>query len=392
MQAFSYNSYHMNYFFNEKQQTLIELARRFANERIKPVRAALDAENRFPFELIKEMGRMDFFRIFIPEAYEGFGWGVLELSLVMEEISRVCGGVGTSFAVNALGAVPIVQWGNEEQKKKYLPDVASGKKLCAFGLTEAEAGSDAGNVQSRAVLKGDHYVLNGTKIFITNAEVADIYVVIASVNPKKGIRGLTAFILEKGMPGFRFGKKEDKMGIRASHTAELIFENVEVPKENVLGGIGRGFFIAMKNFDHSRPGVGAQALGIAQGALDEALYYAKQRIQFGEPIVAQQGIKFMLADMATEIEAARALIYSTARMIDAGEQKCSKESAMSKYFASDVAMKVTTDAIQIMGGYGYMKDYPVEKMMRDAKITQIYEGTNQIQRLVVAQELIKQLA
>ena len=381
----------MRYILNEKQMKLRELIRHFAEERIKPIRAALDESDQFPIDLMKELGRLDFFRIFIPEEYEGFGFGVFELCLVMEEISRVCGGVGTSFAVNALGAYPIVKFGSEEQKAKYLPDIASGKKLCAFALTEAEAGSDVGNVKTRAFLEGETYRLQGTKIFITNGEVADIYVVIATIDPKRGIRGQTAFILEKGIPGFTFGKKENKMGIRASHTCELIFDDVIVPKENVLGNAGRGFLVAMENFDHSRPGVGAQALGIAQGAFEEAVRYAKNRIQFGESIISQQGIKFMVADMATQIEAARALIYNTAQMIDRGEKKYSKESSMAKLFASDMAMKVTTDAVQILGGYGYMKDYPVEKMMRDAKITQIYEGTNQIQRVVIAQEIIKEL-
>lgn len=381
----------MRYELTEKQKNVKELARHFAEERIKPIRSILDEKDEFPVELMKELGKMDFFRVFIPEEYGGFGFGVFELSLVMEEISRVCGGVGTSFAVNALGAYPIVRFGTDQQKAKYLPGVASGKNFCAFALTEVEAGSDAGNIKTRAFPEGDHYRMQGTKIFITNGEIADFYVVLASTDPKKGIRGQTAFILEKGMPGFSFGKKENKMGIRASHTCELIFDDVIVPKENILGGVGRGFLLAMENFDHSRPGVGAQALGIAQGAFEEAVHYAKNRIQFGESIISQQGIKFMIADMATQIEAARALIYNTAQMIDRGEKRFSKESSMSKLFASDMAMKVTTDAVQILGGYGYMKDYPVEKMMRDAKITQIYEGTNQIQRIVIAQEIIKEL-
>lgn len=381
----------MKYELNEKQKSIQMLARKFAEERIKPIRHELDEKDRFPSEIMSELGKLDFFRIFIPEEYEGFGLGVFDLCLVMEEISRICGGVGTSFAVNALGSYPIVRFGTEEQKKRFLPDIASGKKLCAFGLTEAEAGSDVGNIQTRAIMEKDSFRINGSKIFITNGEVADIYVIIATVDPKKGIRGQTAIILEKGMPGFTFGKKENKMGIRASHTCELLFDDVTVPKENVLSGVGRGFFVAMENFDHSRPGVGAQALGIAQGAFEEAIRYAKNRIQFGEPIISQQVIKFMLADMATQIEAARCLIYQTAHMIDSGEKKYSKESSMSKMFASDMAMKVTTDAVQILGGYGYMKDYPVEKMMRDAKITQIYEGTNQIQRIVIAQELIREL-
>jgi len=381
----------MKYNLNEKQKMIKSLARRFAEERIKPIRCDLDEKDIFPAFIMEELGKLDFFRIFVPEEYGGFGLGVYDLCLVMEEISRVCGGVGTSFAVNALGSYPIVKFGTPEQKSKYLPDIACGKKLCAFGLTEAEAGSDVGNIQTRATPTENGYRISGSKLFITNGEVADIYVIIATVDPKKGIRGQTAFILEKGMSGFTFGKKENKMGIRASHTCELIFDDVEVSKDQLLGGVGRGFFLAMENFDHSRPGVGAQALGIAQGAYEEAIRYAKNRIQFGEPIVSQQAIKFMLADMATQIEAARCLIYQTASMIDGGAKKFSKESSMAKMFASDMAMKVTTDAVQILGGYGYMKDYPVEKMMRDAKITQIYEGTNQIQRVVIAQELIREI-
>lgn len=381
----------MNYELNEKQKTIQQLARRFAEERIKPIRCELDETDTFPIHIMRELGKLDFFRIFVPEEYGGFGLGVMDLCLVMEEISRVCGGVGTSFAVNALGSYPIVKNGTHEQKLRFLPDVASGKKLCAFGLTEAEAGSDVGNIQTRATKTENGYSISGSKLFITNGEVADIYVIIATIDPKKGIRGQTAFIIEKGTPGFTFGKKENKMGIRASHTCELVFDDALVPFENVLGGVGRGFFVAMENFDHSRPGVGAQALGIAQGAYEEAIRYAKNRIQFGEPIVSQQAIKFMLADMATQIEAARCLIYQTAKMIDNGAKKYSKESSMAKMFASDMAMKVTTDAVQILGGYGYMKDYPVEKMMRDAKITQIYEGTNQIQRIVIAQELIREV-
>lgn len=382
----------LDYFLTEDQKIIRDLAKRFAEEKIKPVREELDRENKFPKDLIDELSRLDFMRIFIPTEYDGFGYGVTELCIVMEELSRVCGGVGTSYAVNALGAYPIVKFGTDEQKKKYLPEIANGKKLAAFALTEPEAGSDASNIHTYAQLSGEEYILNGTKIFITNGEVADIYVVIATVDIKKGVRGLTAFILEKGMPGFHFGKKEDKMGIRASSTCELIFEDVVLKKENILGGIGRGFLIAMNNFDHSRPGIGAQAVGIAQGAFEEALRYAKNRVQFGEPIVSQEGIKFMLSDMATEIEAARAMVFSVAKAIDSNpNKKFSKEAAMAKLFASDTAMKVTVDAVQIFGGYGYMKDYPVEKMMRDAKITQIYEGTNQIQRLVIAQELIRKL-
>jgi butyryl-CoA dehydrogenase len=289
--------------------------------------------------------------------------------------------------------MPILVLGSEEQKKKYLPDIASGKKLAAFGATEANAGSDPSAMETTAVLDGDEYVLNGTKQWITNGGEAEIYTVMAVTNRKKGPRGISAFIVEKGTPGFSFGKKENKMGIRASATRELVFDNCRIPKENLLGGReGIGFIATMRTFDRTRPGIGAQAIGIAQGALDAAVKYSRQRVQFGQPISSFQAIQHMLADMATQIEAARALVYATAKMIDAGVQNFSKESAMAKLFASDVAMKVTVDAVQVFGGYGYMKEYPVEKMMRDAKITQIYEGTNQIQRNVVALELIKEYA
>ncbi|KPK38039.1 MAG: acyl-CoA dehydrogenase, partial [Omnitrophica WOR_2 bacterium SM23_29] len=294
------------------------------------------------------------------------------------------------FAATALGIYPIILHGTEEQKQKYLPDIASGKKLAAFALTEAGAGSDASAIQTTAKKEGDHYILNGTKQWITNGGEAEVYTVIAMTDRTKGARGASAFIVEKGTPGFDFGKKEKKMGIRASATRELIFNDCKIPAGNLLGKEGMGFIIAMRTFDQSRPGVAAQALGIAQGALDLAVKYARERVQFGKPISSFQGIQFMLADIATEIEAARALIYATARMIDSGAKNVAKESAMAKLFASDMCMKVTTDAVQIFGGYGYMRDYPIEKYMRDAKITQIYEGTNQIQRSIIALELIKE--
>jgi len=275
---------------------------------------------------------------------------------------------------------------------KYLPDIASGKKLAAFGLTEANAGSDAGGIQTTAKKDGDHFILNGTKQWITNGGEAETYTVIAMTDKSKGTRGATAFILEKGMKGFDFGKKENKMGIRCSATRELVFQDCKVHKSQILGKEGMGFIVAMKTLDRTRPGIGAQAVGIAQGALDEALAYSKTRIQFGKPISSFQGVQHMFADMATQVEAARALVYATARTVDTGTADISRDSAMCKLFASDVAMKVTTDAVQILAGYGYMKEYPVEKMMRDAKITQIYEGTNQIQRNVIALGLIKELA
>jgi len=374
---------------NEEQKMIKNLARKIAEEKLKPVRSKNDREGIFPWDIIKELARADMMRLYIPSQYEGLGKGVFELCLVIEELSRIDGGVAVSYAVNALGTFPIVIMGNEDQKRKYLPKAASGEWLSAFALTEANAGSDAANMQTTAVQDGDYYILNGTKQFITNGSVADYVTVIAMTDKSKGVRGLTAFIVDKGTPGFTYGKEEDKMGIRASVTSELILQDCRVHKDAILGGVGQGFVSAMRTLDKSRPGIGAQGLGIAQGAYEEALRYAKQRVQFGQPIVNFQAISFMLSDMATQIEAGRALCYATARMVDSGSTKYSKEAAMTKLYNTDLAMKVTVDAVQILGGYGYMKDYPVEKMMRDAKITQIYEGTNQIQRHVISANIVK---
>jgi len=381
----------VDYCFTEEQKMLRDLCRQIAEEKIKPHSKEWDEKDQFPAEAIKALAQSDLFGLCIPEAYGGIGGGLVELCIATEEISRIDGGVATAYAASFLGMFPILITGNEEQKKKYLPQIASGKKLTAFGLTEPEAGSDASNVRTKAVKKGDHYVLDGVKHFITNGGDAEIYTIIAVTDPKKGPRGISAFIVEKGTPGFEFGKKEDKLGIRASSTRELVFTNCKVPAESLLGGReGNGFISTMRTFDKSRPGVAAQAVGIAQGALELAVKYSHQRVQFGKPISSNQGLQWMMADMATEIEAARALVYAVARMVDSGAQSVGGASAMAKMFASDVAMKATTDAVQILGGYGYMKDYPVEKFMRDAKITQIYEGTNQIQRNIIALELIKQ--
>jgi butyryl-CoA dehydrogenase len=380
----------MDYFLTEEQLMIRDIARKIAEEKIIPVREELDEKEEFPWEIMKTIAQADLLRIFIPEEYEGLGKGALELCIAVEELSRACLGVSTTYAANALGTYPIILFGNEEQKKRYLPDIASGKRLVAFALTEANAGSDASAIETTARKEGDYYVLNGTKQWITNGGEAEIYTVIAITDRSKGPRGASAFIVEKGTPGFSFGKKEKKMGIRASATRELIFENCKVPKENLLGREGMGFIVAMKTLDHSRVGVGAQGVGVAQGAFEVALEYARKRHQFGHPIISFQAIQHMLADMATEIEAARALVYSVARYIDSGAKDFSKESAMAKVFATDMAMRVTTNAVQILGGYGYMREYPVEKMMRDAKILQIYEGTNQIQRNVIGQELIKE--
>ncbi len=379
----------MDYFLTEEQAMIRDLARQIAEEKIVPVRRELDEKEEFPWEIMKVLAQSDLFGLFIPEEYGGLGKGSLELCIAVEELSRACLGVSTTYAANALGAYPILLFGSDEQKKKYLPDIASGKRLVAFGLTEANAGSDAAGIQTTAKLVGNEYVLNGTKQWITNGGEAEIYTIIALTDKTKGPRGASAFIVEKGTPGFTFGKKEEKMGIRSSSTRELVFENCRIPKENIISKEGVGFIVAMKTLDNSRGGVGAQGVGVAQGAFDEAVKFAKQRVQFGHPIISFQAVQHMLADMATEIEAARALVYAVARFIDSGAKDVTKESAMAKVFATDVGMRVTTNAVQVMGGAGYMREYPVEKMMRDAKILQIYEGTNQIQRNVIGQALMK---
>ncbi len=380
----------LDYGLTEEQRNLARMAREFAERYIQPIRAELDRESRYPREIIQKMGEQGFFELFVPEEYGGQGLSVLNACLVVEHLSIVDGGTAISYGVTGLGAIPLVLFGNETQKRRYLPPLARGEYQAAFALTEPWAGSDASNIKTTAVKQGDRYILNGQKKFITNAGEADFYIVIASTQPDRGVRGLSAFIVEKDFPGFRVGRAEDKMGIRASVQREIFFDNVEVPEENLLGKEGQGFKVAMMTLDRSRPIVGAQALGIAQGAFEEAVKYAKQREQFGSPIISFQAIQFMLADMAIQIEAARALVYSVARYIDSGAKNISKAAAMAKTFASDVAMRVTTDAVQVFGGYGYMREFPVEKYMRDAKITQIYEGTNQIQRLVIARALMRE--
>jgi butyryl-CoA dehydrogenase len=382
----------MDYFLTEDQEMLKELCAQIAREKILPMREELDESGEFPWEIVKVLAESDIYGVYIPEEFGGFGGGALEMCIATEELSKICGGISLAFAASALGAYPILLFGSDEQKKTYLPPLAAGEKLAAFALTEANAGSDAGAIETRAELDGDEYVINGTKQWITNGGEADIYSVIVRTKRGTGIRGISALIVEKDTPGFTFGKKENKMGIRASTTRELVFQDCRVPKENLLGREGVGFMVAMRTFDKSRPGVASQAVGIAQGALDEAVKYARHREQFGQPIASFQAIQFMMADMATQIEAARSLVYSAARMVDSGAKDVGKISAMAKLFASDVAMKVTVDAVQILGGYGYMKEYPVEKMMRDAKITQIYEGTNQIQRSIIGSAVIKESA
>jgi butyryl-CoA dehydrogenase len=382
----------MDYGLTETQVMIRDLCRQIAEEKIKPIREHYDEANEFPHEIVKVFAEADICGLYIEEQYGGMGGGIMDLAIAVEELSKVCSGIALALAATALGTFPIILFGSDEQKKKFLPRIASGQSLAAFGLTEANAGSDAGGIQTTAVSDGDYYVLNGTKQWITNGGEADIYSVVAMTNKAKGPRGATALIVEKGTPGFTFGKKENKMGIRASATRELVFQDCRVPKANILGKEGMGFIVAMKTLDSSRPGVAAQALGIAAGALEEAVQYSRQRRQFGKPICSFQGVQFMLADMATQVEAARAMVYSAARYIDSGAKDISRISAMCKLFASDTAMKVTTDAVQVLGGYGYMREYPVEKMMRDAKITQIYEGTNQIQREVIGLGLIKEAA
>ena len=380
----------MEYFLTEEQQMIQEIAEKIATEKVRPVRAELDESEEFPWEIMKVLAQSDLFGVYLPEEYGGLGGGVLENCLAIEEMGRACIAIATTFAASGLGAYPILLFGSEEQKQKYLPPIASGEKLAAFGVTEANAGSDAGGIQTTAKRDGDHYILNGTKQWITNAGEAETYTVVAITDRTKGARGASAFIVEKGDPGFSFGKKEKKMGLRASATRELLFNDCRIPADRLINREGTGFIVTMKTFDVSRPGIGALAVGLCQGALDISVEYARKRVQFGKPIIGFQAVQHMLADMATETEASRALVYAAARYIDSGAKDISKISAISKLYPTDVAMRVTTNAVQVLGGYGYMRDYPVEKMMRDAKILQIYEGTNQIQRNIIGQELNKE--
>ena len=362
--------------------------RAFAEEEIKPIAFMLDQQNEFPDEAIRKLGEMGLMGIPFPAEYGGAGLDALSYAIAVEELARVDGGAGVILSAHvSLGSWPIFAYGTEEQKRKYLVPLAKGEKIGAFGLTEPNAGSDAGGTVTTAVLKGDHYVLNGGKIFITNAPKADTYVVFAVTTPDIGTRGISAFIVEKGWKGFYFGDHYDKMGIRSSSTAELIFDNVEVPRENLLGKEGDGFKIAMSTLDGGRIGIAAQALGIAQGAYDAAVAYSKERIQFGKPIGFQQAISFKIADMATKLRCARFLVYSAAELKEA-HAPYGMESAMAKMYASDIALEVTNDALQIHGGAGFMKGMEVERAYRDAKITTIYEGTNEIQRVVIASHIL----
>ena len=379
----------MSFELTEDQKMMQKVARDFAEKEVAPGAAERDEHDAFSRPLYDQMVGLGLSGICFPEAYGGADGDVLSYILAVEEMCRADAGFGVTLSVTvSLCAWPIFAYGTEEQKQKYLKPLAEGKKMGAFGLTEPAAGTDAASQQTVAVLEGDHYVINGSKIFITNGGEAETYVIFAMTDKSKGVKGITAFILEKGMPGFTFGKKEHKMGIRASQTMELIFQDLKVPVANRLGKEGDGFKIAMSTLDGGRIGVGAQALGIAQAALDAAVKYSKERVQFGKPICAQQGIAFMIADMATKVDAARLLIYRAAALKDAGKPY-SKEAAMAKMYASDIAMEVSTDAVQIFGGYGYSREYPVERLMRDAKITQIYEGTNQAQRLVISGAVLR---
>jgi alkylation response protein AidB-like acyl-CoA dehydrogenase len=373
---------------SEDEQALIEAIREIALERVAPRAAEIDHTGEFPWDMKELLAQQDILAMPFPGEYGGIGASELAIVMAIEELSRHCATTALLLAVQQLGSLPILLVGNEEQKRKYLPKLASGEWMAAFGLTESGSGSDAAAMRTEAVRRGDKYILNGSKRFITNGGLAQVNSIFTITDREQGTRGISAFIVEKDFPGFSVGRIEEKMGIKGSQTAELIFTDCEVPAENLLGREGQGFSIAMMTLDRTRPGIGAQALGIAQGALDLAVSYSKQRVQFDRPIAENQGIQFMLADMATKVEAARLLVYNVAEMIDRGEKNFSQYSAMAKMYASDIAMQVTNDAIQILGGYGYMKEYPAERMMRDAKITQIYEGTNQIQRLVIARALL----
>ncbi|MBM3286621.1 MAG: acyl-CoA dehydrogenase [Candidatus Eisenbacteria bacterium] len=366
--------------------------REFAEKVIRPVAAEYDRKQEYPWEIHEALKKAGLTGVWIPKEYGGHGAGLLNLCIVIEELSRACGGIGVAYAVNALGSFPILLAGTEEQKKKYLTPVARGEAMISFGLSERDAGSDAGSLRCSARRDGDHYILNGHKKWNTNGGIATYYTVFCRTDPaSKGPRGLSAIVVEKPTPGFSIGKIEDKMGIRCVPVVELEFDNCRVPAANMLGEEGKGFRIAMETLDRARPGVAAQAVGLAQGAMEVAIRHTSERRQFDVQILSFQGIQWMVADMGTQTEAARQLVYTTARAVDAQVKNISKISAMCKVFATDTAMKVTTDAVQLMGGYGFMKDFPAEKYMRDAKITQIYEGTNQVQRIVISRAMIKEL-
>ena len=373
-----------------KEQTMIrQLFRDFAETEAKPLAAEVDEQERFPDETVEKMAKAGFMGIPYSREYGGQGGDTQMYAMCVEELSRVCATTGVIVSAHtSLCCDPIVKYGTKEQKETYLPELLSGKKIGAFGLTEPGAGTDAAGQQTKAVLKGDHYILNGTKLFITNGGKADVYIVFAMTSKELGTRGISAFIVEKGYEGFSIGKKELKLGIRGSSTTELVFENCVVPRANLLGDEGKGFGIAMGTLDGGRIGIAAQALGIAQGALDETVAYVKERKQFGRSISAFQNTQFQLANIKTQVEAARLLVYRAAWAKDT-QKRYAEEAAMAKLFASETAMEVTTKCVQLHGGYGYTRDYPVERMMRDAKITEIYEGTSEVQRMVIAAGMLK---
>ncbi|MDR0853801.1 MAG: acyl-CoA dehydrogenase [Clostridiales Family XIII bacterium] len=374
----------MNFQLTKEQEFVRKMVREFATNEVEPIAADIDKEHRFPEENVKKMAELGFFGIPFPKEYGGAGGDNLSYAITVEELSRQCGSTGVIVSAHtSLCCWPIFGWGTEEQKQKYLPDLLSGRKLGAFGLTEPNAGTDSKGQQTRAEDKGDHWLINGSKIFITNGGYAETFVVIAVTDKTKGNKGISAFIVEKDFEGFSVGKIEDKMGICASSTAELVFQNMKVPKENLLGGLGDGFKVAMSTLDGGRIGIGVQALGIAQGAFDVTVDYMKARKQFGKRLADMDALRFEMAALATKIEASRLLLYQAASLKDA-HLPYGKQSAMAKYFASETAMEVTTKAVQFHGGYGYTRDYPVERMMRDAKITEIYEGTTEAQKLVIS--------
>jgi alkylation response protein AidB-like acyl-CoA dehydrogenase len=379
--------------YTPMQIDLQRRARELAETVMRPVAAKHDADQTFPWEVQRAIKEAGLSGVWVPKEFGGMGGGVLDLCLVVEEFSRACGGMGVGYAVNALGSFPIILGGTKEQQERWLPGIAAGDKLISFGLSERESGSDAGSMTTRAAKNGDGYVLNGEKKWNTGGAVASYNTIFAVTEPGRGARGISAFVVENDAPGYRVGKHEDKMGIRCVPVVEIHLENCRVPAANLLGGQeGHGFKHAMLTLDRARPGVAAQAVGLAQGALDLTMQYTHDRQQFGQSVSSFQGVQWMLADMATQVEAARQLVHHAARVIDSGHKHITKVSAMCKLMATDVAMRVTTDCVQLFGGYGYCKDFPIEKYMRDAKITQIYEGTNQIQRLVIARNLLKEAA
>lgn len=377
----------IDFSLTEEQKALQEMAREFAEKEMKPKAAKYDKGEEFPEDVMKKAFEVGFITSGVPLKYGGGGLNHLDMVIITEELAYGCAGMYTSIMANSLALTPIILFGTEEQKKKFLTPFSEKLAFSSFCLTEREAGSDAGSVKTKAKKIGNEYIINGSKCFITNGGVASLYVVFALTAPEKGARGMSTFIIPRETPGITIGKEEDKMGHRASNTVELFFEDVKVPAENLLAKEGMGFIIAMKTLDHTRAPIGAAGVGVARAALEYAIEYSKTRVQFGKPIALFQNTSFKIAQMATEINAARHLVWHAAWLMDQGK-RCSKESAMAKMYGSDLAMKVTTEALQILGGYGYMKDYPMEKLMRDAKLLQIYEGTNEIQRLIISNEVI----